>query len=67
MKSCANPMCTMMIAGHCQYCVQDFCAKHRVPEDHVCENYQKCIDTVHQRIATKLTQEAIHTPKIIFF
>jgi predicted nucleic acid binding AN1-type Zn finger protein len=56
-----------MIAGHCQYCVQDFCAKHRVPEDHVCENYQKCIDTVHQRIATKLTQEAIHTPKIIFF
>jgi predicted nucleic acid binding AN1-type Zn finger protein len=62
-------MCTkkiMTIAGHCQYCTYDFCAKHRLPEDHACENYQKCITEAHQRLAAKLTKESVHTPKIIF-
>lgn len=56
-KKCSLPECVgkaIKIIGHCRYCEEQFCGKHRLPETHACRNLNSCREASHQRNESKL-------------
>jgi large subunit ribosomal protein L40e len=50
--------------GSCTYCQLSFCAKHRLPEAHSCQNLQTCRQESHQKNSSKLLNEKCVADKI---
>ena len=48
----------LRMVGECQHCNGKFCAKHRLLEDHHCQDLQTCRDTAHEKNAMKLNNES---------
>lgn len=60
MKRCQHPDCKnkiLSMAICCGQCHKKFCAKHRLPEDHLCENLQELKDKKFQENSEKLMRE----------
>lgn len=55
-KSCGSA--PLRIVGECSHCMGKFCAKHRLLEDHHCQDLQYCRDSAHERNAMKLHNES---------
>ena len=57
---CQNQDCKKnvdIIVGDCNYCKKNFCQKHRLPEDHSCQNLEDCRKSAFTKNSNKLTQE----------
>lgn len=55
-KACSSTPLRMV--GDCSHCNGKFCAKHRLLEDHHCQDLQFCRDSAHERNAMKLHNDA---------
>lgn len=61
---CSFKSCTLTplrMVGDCLHCKGKFCAKHRLLEDHHCQDLQFCRDSAHERNAMKLNNESTLT------
>ena len=38
-----------IIFGDCKFCNNSFCGGHRLPEQHVCENYNECKSSAFEK------------------
>lgn len=47
-----------MIVGHCRYCTNDFCLKHRLPESHKCTAQSECEASAKRELEAKLLTDA---------
>ncbi|KAI9835047.1 MAG: hypothetical protein M1819_002599 [Sarea resinae] len=45
------------IVGHCDFCSNDYCTKHRMLEDHRCEGLEDCRKESRDRNTDKLNSE----------
>lgn len=61
-KSCSSAPLRMV--GECSHCSGKFCAKHRLLEDHHCQDLQYCRDSAHERNAMKLHSESTMAPRV---
>ncbi|KAF1807443.1 ubiquitin-related domain-containing protein [Mucor lusitanicus] len=64
---CAYSSCSdkvVKIIGDCRYCQHKFCSRHRLPEDHVCENLMSCRQAAHERNSIKLLSERCVASKV---
>ncbi|KAI9359898.1 polyubiquitin [Pilaira anomala] len=64
---CPFPNCTdkiVKIIGDCRYCQHKFCARHRLPEAHACENLMSCRQAAHERNSIKLLSERCVASKV---
>ncbi|ORE04789.1 polyubiquitin [Rhizopus microsporus var. microsporus] len=64
---CAFESCSdkpVKIIGDCRYCQSKFCARHRLPEDHRCENLTSCRQAAHERNSIKLLSERCVASKV---
>ncbi|KAI8880379.1 polyubiquitin [Backusella circina FSU 941] len=64
---CALPNCNdkpVKIIGDCRYCQSKFCARHRLPEAHACENLLSCKQAAHERNSIKLLSERCVASKV---
>ncbi|KAI9281655.1 ubiquitin family-domain-containing protein [Sporodiniella umbellata] len=61
-NSCSDK--TVKIIGDCRYCQSKFCARHRLPEDHLCENLTSCRQAAHERNSIKLLSERCVASKV---
>ncbi|KAG2237664.1 hypothetical protein INT48_004567 [Thamnidium elegans] len=64
---CPFPHCTdkiVKIIGDCRYCQHKFCARHRLPEAHACENLMSCRQAAHERNSIKLLSERCVASKV---
>ena len=52
-----------MIVGHCKYCDNDFCLKHRLPESHDCVNRVDCHMEAKKQLEEKLRSDADNARK----
>jgi len=52
------------IVGQCRYCQGGYCAKHRLPEAHLCVEMQSCRQASHDKNAGKLLSERVATHKV---
>ncbi|KAI8919134.1 ubiquitin-related domain-containing protein [Powellomyces hirtus] len=52
------------IVGQCRYCTQNFCAKHRLPEAHRCQEMETCRQAAQDRLAGKLLSEKCVAAKV---
>ncbi|KAJ3007121.1 UNVERIFIED_CONTAM: hypothetical protein HDU68_003684 [Siphonaria sp. JEL0065] len=43
--------------GTCRYCSSQYCAKHRLPEAHACQNLQTCQSAAKDRLEKRLIGE----------
>ncbi|KAI0134722.1 AN1-type zinc finger protein [Xylariales sp. AK1849] len=50
--------------GDCGFCERQFCAKHRLPEDHKCAGLDDCKKESHDRNAAQLNKEATQVIKV---
>lgn len=53
------------IVGHCNYCDNNFCLVHRLPEQHNCEQLQRCNANAKELLTNKLNNEAIKSKKLL--
>lgn len=49
-----------LIIGDCKYCRTQFCAEHRLPEDHLCTGLSTCKKEHFDKNKIKLISEATH-------
>jgi ubiquitin len=64
---CAYTSCSdkvVKIIGDCRYCQHKFCARHRLPEAHACENLMSCRQAAHERNSIKLLSERCVASKV---
>ncbi|EIE88012.1 hypothetical protein G6F46_001880 [Rhizopus delemar] len=64
---CAFQSCSekpVKIIGNCRYCQSNFCARHRLPEDHLCENLTNCKQAAYERNSMKLLSERCVASKV---
>jgi ubiquitin len=64
---CALNNCSdkpVKIIGDCRYCQHKFCARHRLPEAHACENLMSCRQAAHERNSIKLLSERCVASKV---
>ncbi|CAO3702630.1 unnamed protein product [Rhizopus stolonifer] len=64
---CAFQSCSdkrVKIIGDCRYCQSKFCARHRLPEDHLCENLTSCRQAAHEKNSIKLLSERCVASKV---
>ena len=52
------------IVGHCAYCDSNYCLAHRLPEQHTCEQQEKCNITAKDLLTNKLINEAVKSKKL---
>ncbi|KAI8995154.1 hypothetical protein BC832DRAFT_522095, partial [Gaertneriomyces semiglobifer] len=52
------------IVGTCRYCHSNFCAKHRLPETHACDEMQSCRQAAQDKLAGKLLGEKCVASKV---
>lgn len=60
-SKCSFQLCSsapLRIVGACSHCSGNFCAKHRLLEDHLCIALQSCKDAAHEKNAMKLQSES---------
>ena len=57
---------TLIFAGSCKFCEHDYCMLHRLPEDHECENYDRCCNEAREKLKTSITNNAMKTPTVVF-
>ncbi|KAI8070645.1 ubiquitin-related domain-containing protein [Gilbertella persicaria] len=60
--SCSDKV--VKIIGDCRYCQHKFCARHRLPEAHACENLMSCRQAAHERNSIKLLSERCVASKV---
>ncbi|KAI9021571.1 putative ubiquitin [Phycomyces nitens] len=66
-QRCAFGSCSdkpVKIIGDCRYCQSKFCARHRLPEAHVCVNLLSCKQAAHERNSMKLLSERCVASKV---
>ena len=66
-KKCFLATCTDRVAniiGHCSYCKEEYCGKHRLPEAHACANIRGCKQAHYERNVSKLMNEKCVGDKI---
>ncbi|KAG1141395.1 hypothetical protein G6F37_012143 [Rhizopus arrhizus] len=64
---CAFQSCSeksVKIIGNCRYCQSNFCVRHRLPEDHLCENLTNCKQAAYERNSMKLLSERCVANKV---
>ncbi|KAG1020290.1 hypothetical protein G6F26_009415 [Rhizopus arrhizus] len=64
---CAFQSCSekpVKIIGNCRYCQSNFCVRHRLPEDHLCENLTNCKQAAYERNSMKLLSERCVASKV---
>ncbi|KAI7904459.1 polyubiquitin [Cokeromyces recurvatus] len=61
-QSCSDKI--VKIIGDCRYCQHKFCARHRLPEAHSCENLTSCKQAAHERNSIKLLSERCVASKV---
>ncbi|KAI9485315.1 MAG: polyubiquitin [Benjaminiella poitrasii] len=61
-SSCSDKV--VKIIGDCRYCQHKFCARHRLPEAHSCENLMSCKQAAHERNSIKLLSERCVASKV---
>ncbi len=52
------------IIGECRYCSLSYCAKHRLPESHACDNIKGCRQQSYEKNSTKLMGEKCVADKV---
>ncbi|KAH8671108.1 AN1-type zinc finger protein [Xylariales sp. PMI_506] len=50
--------------GDCGFCKNQFCSKHRLPEDHMCSGLDDCRKESHDRNAAQLNAERTQVIKV---
>ncbi|KAH8202849.1 hypothetical protein TruAng_003012 [Truncatella angustata] len=50
--------------GDCGFCQTQYCAKHRLPEDHSCSGLEAVRKAAHEQNANQLNQERTQTIKV---
>ncbi|KAG2216799.1 hypothetical protein INT45_013613 [Circinella minor] len=66
-RRCAVDHCSnkvIKVVGLCRYCQSQFCARHRLPEDHACVNLVSCRQVAHERNSVKLLSERCVASKV---
>ena len=66
-KKCSYGDCKKNVAfaiGDCVYCVKMFCLKHRLPEDHDCNNMNVCKRNAMERNSVLLMKSKCVGTKI---
>jgi len=69
-KHCAVDNCKLklaLIVGHCNHCNNDHCLKHRLPEDHKCQELINLQRKEHADNAAKLMAQKAQKTKIAAF
>ncbi|KAG1195665.1 hypothetical protein G6F35_013146 [Rhizopus arrhizus] len=64
---CAFQSCSekpVKIIGNCRYCQSNFCVRHRLPEDHLCENLTNCKQAAYEKNSMKLLSERCVASKV---
>ncbi|KAI8970344.1 ubiquitin-related domain-containing protein [Mycotypha africana] len=67
LSRCALDGCNdkvVKIIGDCRYCQHKYCARHRLPEAHACENLTSCRQAAHERNSLKLMSERCVASKV---
>ncbi|KAI9101354.1 nuclear protein, partial [Phlyctochytrium arcticum] len=54
-RPCSHP--PLRIAGQCRYCTHTYCAKHRLPETHACQELGTCRQQAVQKLGQRLMGE----------
>lgn len=54
-----------MLIGKCKYCSQTYCASHRLPEQHQCENIKSCKEEHYIKNKERVLNEKCVGDKII--
>lgn len=52
------------VSGNCRFCFFGYCAKHKMPEEHICPNFYRCKREANQKNATQLENGKIEQSKI---
>lgn len=55
----------VLITGFCNYCNNNYCNKHRLPEDHICPEMNKCQKDHFDRNMEKLINQKSNNKKVI--
>jgi len=66
-RRCAAAECkkkAVMLVGDCRFCRKSFCAKHRLPEDHVCGEMEECKKQQFEKNKEKLLKEKCVAEKV---
>jgi ubiquitin C len=54
----------VLIVGDCKFCTSKFCGKHRLPEDHACQNMKACREQSFMKNKVKLEREKCVASKV---
>lgn len=54
----------LKLIGFCNYCKNNYCSKHRLPETHMCENLQTIKTNQRTLLETRLENEKTINSKI---
>jgi len=62
-SQCSQP--ALRLVGDCPYCHLQFCASHRIPEDHKCSNLSICREKAYEMNKAKLESERTVANKMV--
>lgn len=62
-SQCAQP--ALRLVGDCPHCTLQFCARHRLPEDHACLNMTSCREAAFAKNKAKLESERTVGSKMV--
>lgn len=62
LKNCRLKQCKIMQC--CRFCSFKFCAKHKMPEEHFCNNFKECKQEANDKNAMKLEKGKVERNKI---
>ncbi|EGG08906.1 uncharacterized protein MELLADRAFT_71349 [Melampsora larici-populina 98AG31] len=62
-SQCSQP--ALRLVGDCPHCTFQFCARHRLPEDHACLNMTSCREAAFAKNKAKLESERTVGSKMV--
>lgn len=62
-SQCGQP--ALRLVGDCPHCTLQFCARHRLPEDHACLNMTSCREAAFAKNKAKLESERTVGSKMV--
>ncbi|KAH9814721.1 hypothetical protein DFH28DRAFT_928826 [Melampsora americana] len=62
-SQCSQP--ALRLVGDCPHCTLQFCARHRLPEDHACLNMTSCREAAFAKNKAKLESERTVGSKMV--
>ncbi|KRH94956.1 putative Zinc finger, AN1-type protein [Pseudoloma neurophilia] len=66
-KFCDFQKCKLkrcLISGNCRFCLFHYCAKHKMPEEHTCSNFNLCKKEANDKNASLLESGRVEQNKL---